>query len=247
MAFRRKRPRVVWLPPDRLNRLGVAPAAVSSSTQPGVGQLAINITGPLGTPAVEVVPIVLDKTPELALTAGVQSLADVTQSSYRLRRIVGKIFVSMTQEPGDGPPQPRIGLLNVGLIILRINEEDSQPLQNAAQYDSTSYGNYSDPWIWRRSWILSNELNVRPPGANASGFQGVRSNIDCGSVSDGPHVDAKTARIVGPEERLFLVATTLSLDSDAAGQVSQVCQIVFDLRVLGSMKANVGNRRNASR
>lgn len=247
MAYR-KRPRVVWLPPDRLNRLGVAPAAVSTSTNSGIGLVQIDVLGPLGSPTTsEVVPVVLDKVPELALTAGVQSLADVTQSSYRLRRIVGKLFLSIAQDPTLGTPVPRVALVTVGFIILRINEEDSQPLQNAAQYDAQSYGNNPDPWIWRRSWVLQNLEAPRVAGDAVNNFSGHRSTVDAGSVSDGPHIDCKTARIVGPEERLFMVTTAASLDPEAGEQVSTVVNNLFDLRTLGSMKSNVGNRRNASR
>lgn len=253
MARGRKRPRVVWLPADRLNRLGIAPAAVGTSTQQSVGIISTVVTSPAGQTTTEVVPLVLDKVPELALTTGTQSLADVTQSGYRLRRVVGKIWGSIRQDPTNGPDAivPKSCILTVGLIVLRINEEDSQPLQNAAQYDAVAYGNLSDPWIWRRSWLLINQpaIDNSPAGAPVRNFDGLTSTSKGGSALDGPHIDAKTARVIGPEERLFMVVTTSALpDTDVQEPpASETVTVLWDLRVLGSMRSNLGNRRNASR
>lgn len=253
MARGRKRPRVVWLPADRLNRLGIAPAAVGTSTQQSIGIVSTVVTSPAGNTVTKVVPLVLDKVPELALTAGVQSLADITQSGYRLRRVVGKIWGSIRQDPqnGAGAIVPKSCILTVGLIVLRINEEDSQPLQNAAQYDAAAYGNLSDPWIWRRSWCLINQPAMDNAAANsaARNFDGLTSTSKGGSALDGPHVDAKTARIIGPEERLFMVITTSALpDTDVQEpEASEAVTVLWDLRILGSMRSNLGNRRNASR
>lgn len=244
---RRKRPRVVWLPPDRGNRVGVAPANTTSSTTSALLIVQTEFQGQIGDVRSTVTPIVLDEAPEDGLLLGTQSLADVTQSGYRLRRIVGKIFGSQRQASNGGNPAPTIGVLTVGFIVLRVNEEDSQPLQNAAQYNAASYGNNTDPWIWRRSWVLQNQEAVPDLASPAREFSGFRSTIDAGSVADGPHIDAKTARIIGPEERLFMVTTTTSLDGGAEPEIEAPVTIIADLRVLGSMRANVGNRRNASR
>lgn len=245
----RRKPRVVWLPVDRLNRLG-EPAAVATSTASSIGIIQINATGPIGTPNTVIQPVVLDQTPELGLTAGVQSLADVTQSSYRLRRIVGKIWGCIQQDPTLGTPgdAPINVILTCGFIVLRVNEEDSQALQNAAQYDAQSYGNITDPWIWRRSWLLTNliEQAQTPSGDPARQFQGIQSSAFGGSVADGPHVDAKTARVIGPEERLHLVSTAVALDGNDP-QLGSTVTILTDLRVLASMRSSSGNRRNASR
>lgn len=248
MAFRKRRKaRVIWLPVDRANRIGVAPALTTSSTTSAIGIYATTVAGPLGNATTEVFPVVLDKTPEAALTAGTQSLADITQSSYRLRRIVGKLFVSIFQDAAQGPPQPIHSLTTIGFIILRINEEDSAPLQNAAQYDAANYGNISDPWIWRRSWILTNApaFAALAAGDPALAFSGAPASADFGSASDGPHIDAKTARVVGPEERLFMVVTNTALDGGE--QINSIVTVVSDLRILGSMRSSQGNRGNSSR
>lgn len=245
----RRKPRVVWLPPDRSNRLGIAPVNITTATQTGEGIIALAVGGPAGTTQTEVVAVVTDAAPDVVIAGGLGTLADVAQAAYRLRRIVGKIHAGMPQDPNQAAPQPTSCLLTCGFIVLRVNEEDQLPLQNPAQYDAMSFGNNPDPWIWRRTWHLINEPGVAnsPPAAlnNQFGF-GLVSTSHAGSVSDGPHVDAKTARVIGPEQRLFLVATTTSL-GDGEGQVEAIVTVLFDLRVLASMRSSQGNRRNASR
>jgi len=70
-----------------------------------------------------------------------------------------------------------------------------------------------------------------------------------GGNFDGPHVDQKTARIVGPEERLYLdvTATVLSQVSSTTNEVPFTLACITDLRILGTLRTNAGNRRNASR
>lgn len=249
MASIRRKPKVVWLPNDRNNRLGVAPAAAASGTVSATGIIQTTTTGPIGTSVTEVVPIVGDASQNLGLSGStVESLADVTQSAYRLRRVVGKIFVSMVQDAAQVPPQPIHCIVTCGFIILRTNPVDSLPLLNATAYDAQSLDNIRDPWIWRRSWMLMNQpaFDALAPGSVEQFFNGQRNNqVGQASAFDGPHVDAKTARIVSDEERLFLVHTTTALSGSE--QVSSIVQTVFDLRILASMRSSQGNRRNASR
>lgn len=68
-----------------------------------------------------------------------------------------------------------------------------------------------------------------------------------GSLYTGPHVDQKTARVVGPEERLFLDVTATVLFDGAGAATTTGFLIHSNLRVLGSMRTQLGNRRNASR
>lgn len=247
--MRRKKPRVVWLPQDRDNRLGVAPLSASTGTDNAFGISQNQVSGPIGATVTEVFPVVGDAPSNLGFAGSpVESLADVTQSAYRLRRIVGKIFAFTRQDLNlavDTLPQSQI--VTAGFIVLRVNPVDGLPLQNAANYTAVSLDNNADPWIWRRSWVLTN-VTAFDGLASASGqleFRGERSNILAGSALDGPHVDAKTARIISTEERLCLVITRMALGGDAQGLMSST--VIWDLRVLGSMRSSQGNRRNASR
>lgn len=171
------------------------------------------------------------------------SLADITQSSYRLRRIVGKIFVSLQQL--DDPNVQSSVIVTAGLIVLRVGD-DALPLDtNLNHYSPQRQDSASDPWIWRRTWMLSNTFRATSPASFFGGAFWPPTNADYGSVADGPHVDQKTARIISAEERLFLVVGTTSFDGTSGFTLD--LRVVTDLRVLASLRSNAGNRRNASR
>lgn len=248
MARRTKRPTVVWLPNDRQNRLGVAPSPAAAGTDSAILIAALGIpaiTGPVG---VVVLPVVLDE-PQ-GLTLAQTSLADVEGSAYRLRRIVGKIFIQPAQRAVIGINDASAFVVTAGFIILRTDDVGNPlSLLTPTSYDPQSLDNIRDPWIWRRTWFLSNldgraARNVINPDERTSAF--AQDTLAGPGAIDGPHVDAKTARIVSDEERLFLVVSAVSLDGTAQG-LDQLALIIADLRVLVSMRKQSGNRRNASR
>jgi len=243
---RRRAPRVVWLPPTNSHSLG--------SGSSGYQIFGVDVGGPIGEFSVGEIPLTIDAQSDPLDPA--TSLADVENAGYRLRRIVGKIFVSMVQN-GDPAVQeliPRVLAVTAGIIVRRTEETTGQSLvQQSGQFlelaAPSEIRNYGDPWIWRRTWLLYN--NAFDIGDNISwNDQGPTNNYTFGSggVMDGPHVDAKTARIVGPEERLFLdvSATILSPPVQGGQEIAQVLCLT-DLRILATMRNNVGNRRNASR
>lgn len=238
--MRRKSPRVVWLPPDRFNCLG-ATGGATSLLQNGIKRIVFGVPGGTGSSHTEVIPIVADAQVDLAILTG-DSLADITNSAYRLRRIVGKVFCGMQQTENSTTTQV---IVTAGLIVLRARQDGTGqivPLNpTTEEYSTQMLQNWSDPWIWRRSWVFSNL-----PRTFASGTESyAETNQGYGSVLDGPHVDAKTARIVGPEERLFFVITGSSDGGDPQETLTVRCYL--DLRVLASMRTSQGNRRNASR
>lgn len=246
MAFRRKRkPKVVWLPPAAENRFDLANPAVSSQAS-GSGVIALTGTLSLYQKITGFSPLVSDIDAIAFQTSGLptESLADIYSSGYRLRRIVGKIYVSTTQSSVAVGNVPEY-LVTVGLIVLRV-DDTGQPLSAATPetYDPQVINSWADPWIWRRTWMLSDFAE-----ATALGYTlWPENNAQYGSVMDGPHVDAKTARVLGREERLFLVASMMPTRGVAGGGAGDAeIRINWDLRFVGSLRQNVGNRRNASR
>lgn len=241
-----RRPRVVWLPVDRSNRLGVSGDA-SVGTQTALFGASTAVPTGLGESHTEVFAVVADNPTDIALTGGINTLSDVEQSSYRLRRIVGKLWCGLAQQAGDEFVNDLVA--TAGFIILRVGP-NGQPLAtlNAAgafeSYNAQAIDQVMDPWIWRRSWRLGNipQASVAPGAVIYP-----ESNATLGSAPDGPHIDQKTARIVGAEERLFLVLSLTVSDGPLQTQVQQAVRWVGDFRVLASMRSNVGNRRNASR
>lgn len=246
MASRlKRRPKVVWLPLSSENRVGNTGGPAISPLASVIYQSSssLGFPGLIGKTTI-VDPVVLDQ--GLPVFDANSSLADLESSSYRLRRIVGKLFVLAGQDSDVN--QYIGGIVTAGFIVLRVRA-GGVPLDAPFDYDVQALGNTMDPWIWRRSWYLSNNANISGAAQPTSIPFGPEINTNYGSVADGPHIDAKTARVVGPEERLFLVitaATVLTGNSQVADILSP-CTVFGDFRVLGSMRTNSGNRRNASR
>lgn len=233
MARRTKRPKVVWLP--NTNAFSIDAATTNTSVY---GTVQHDLTAQnAGEFIISTQSVVIDGDGLDPLGADT-TLADVESSSYRLRRIVGKVWCGYLQEAANTPPSV---ICTAGFIILR-TDNSGVPIGLQGNYYPGDIRQSMDPWIWRRSWLLSNTL-----ATNVNFFQSALGcNTINGSVSDGPHVDQKTARIVGPEERLFLVLSTTAAvpgGDQAAGNI----RYFWDLRVLASMRSNAGNRRNASR
>lgn len=247
-SSRRRRPKVVWLPPDLTNRLNVAPAVANN---PGdSGTLILTFTAPaLGTtPSTETFPVVKDAGGGQDPTVADTTLADLTSSGYRLRRIVGKVNVSIAQDVAAVAADPTLYLVTLGFIILKTQGDGSSgPLLGAGdpRYSPSSIRGISDPWIWRRSWQLADRAGA---AVLSRQLTAPISNMEYGGGNlDGPHIDAKTARTVGPDERLFGVITAEGLDGNGQAPNPGFGLLIGDLRVLATVTSNTGNRRNASR
>jgi len=236
----KKRPRVVWLPPTNANSID------SVTIQSGIQAFRVDVSGAVSSATGEI-PLTIDSDDDPQ--AVTNSLSDVENSGYRLRRVVGKIWVRA--DPSELAVVEFI-VVTAGIIVRRSEQSTGQSLAlltglepMLSTNDTTAYG---DPWVWRRSWLLHNNS---APGAIQLAIPGPETNygVNCGSALDGPHVDQKTARVVSSEERLFLDVTVRTNNTGAVDQDENVLStlIVTDLRVLASMRMSSGNRRNASR
>lgn len=155
------------------------------------------------------------------------------------------IFVARADNPDDGVP---IGVAATGNTI---------PAYTTLARDTTR-----EPWIWRRSWILGwstilNQFNLGRQiqlGANAAqvlagyNVSGVRnsgpgssfpeSNALHGSALDGPHIDAKTARRIGQDDRLYIAFSTQSYPEgqQSLENAEKYVRFGVDLRFLGQLR-----------
>lgn len=249
---RRSKPRVVWLPQTNANSIG-------TGTQ--VYQIDVmSLGGATGSATTSEIPLVLDSQ-QSAVSVTDSSLADIESSGYRLRRIVGKIFVEVAQTaPGlaAAVTSPTSVIVTAGIIVRRAETTTGQSYASQISQDEINTGfieNTGDPWVWRRSWTLGNNnaaqlLEANPAGTAVSRQLFPTTNFTnlAGGIADGPHVDQKTARIVSAEERLFLdVTCTILGESTDPGATNLTIAYWTDLRVLGSLRSSSGNRRNASR
>lgn len=237
---RKTRPKVVWLPNTNANSIG---ADTHSTAQ----AMVVAPSGVLGDFAVGEIPIVIDNI-DSPLAAGNVSLADIFDSGYRLRRLVGKVWISCQQLAAATPATV---LVTAGFIIRRSNPDTGISLAlTAADANQLSPGDIdgsSDPWIWRRSWIVHNILSTAAVTGEFVGAPTNNFSPGCGSAVDGPHVDVKTGRIVTQDERLFLDVSALILRNPGDGQTAVNIDVIADIRALASMRTSVGNRKNASR
>jgi len=242
MARIRRRPAVVWLPN----------AGEPLISDDGTLVTFVHDVGPgAAGRVVSVHKLTSDQPAETSLVdGGFPTLSDFEGSAYRLRRIVGKCFTSCAQsEPAGSGITPVVFYLTAGFIVLRVDPLTGEPANEAqadAFYNPQNFGSERDPWIWRRTWLISNNNDAIGSSLAASY---PTSNVEYGSVADGPHIDAKTARRVSDEERLFFVAASQGVESFGTGQPNNTAAVrwFLDYRLLASMLKNSGNRRNASR
>lgn len=251
---RTRKPRVVWLPCT--NSQSAATDLTSSWSIASVPIAAAD--GGSGDPASLIeVPIVQDGIQSDPLGAN-SSLADIENSGYRLRRIVGKLYVFIAQTQ-DAFAEDLWGV-TAGFMVRKVDPATGGSLATAASattnfdlIDPSNIRNNGDPWIWQRSWMLSNYftgLPLTPARDDTLAFMfhsGAGANYGRhypGGNAEGPHVDQKTARIVGPEERLFLNVAAQPIITDG---IDTSLVIIYNFRVLASMRSNIGNRRNATR
>lgn len=255
---RRNKPRVVWLPQTDANSIGAAGQDSSLVYQ----LFTVSVAGASGQTVTQEIPLVLDAQQDIGNADS--SLSDIESSGYRLRRVVGKIFVQAAQSSRVTPTfGPQSVLVTAGIIVRLANTttgESMAKLVGGADFNPALIENTGDPWVWRRTWIVGNENqgdNLENLGTTGTITLRIPTNpvptsnylLLAGGVSDGPHVDQKTARIIGPEHRLFLDVSSTVL-GEAASQPDTLpltIAVFTDLRVLGSLRTSVGNRRNASR
>lgn len=159
-----------------------------------------------------------------------------------LERIVGKLFLgNALQDSGSPPTAVNSVLIGAGFFVARANDADSgggvnTPIGSATVAERNP--NYSplhldairEPWLWRRTWVLGGDLSL---GAGLSGNP--LTNSSYGSVLDGPHIDAKSVRRIGQDERLWFAVSTASLTTNET-QTSGVVQGYLDYRILGALR-----------
>jgi len=232
---RRRRSRYTWFP--------IVPTFVGESTTGVAWYNTATIISPdqgstLGPPVA--IPVLSDQDIQVSqATQDPISLRDrVEGKDYAIERIVGKIWASVSQEVAEDPGHyvAMATLFCAALAVLPV-DDDGNPDISSSDYDPLEANNTMQPWIWRRTWTLYNNLAV-PVEPQA---QGPRSIGEYGSVMDGGHLDAKSARRVRREQRLFVIFQATTLQNAVNGgdpnqPRSTTLSYGYDLRVLGAMR-----------
>jgi len=223
-----------------------------------------------GTDVVQEFPLTFDVSQDQQLAAAaadptvILSLSDLQNESWRIRRLVGKLHASFLTEDGQATAlsAPPAVIFGAGLMVNKVGENGLPPATDSLSPLRQSAN--TDPWIWRRVWMLGqnyqgnrtiyagNIVVDEPRNAGtgqvdevaASRFPATTDHF--GSIQDGPHVDAKTNRIIGPDERLFLWLATCAYPGTETYESGAGVFGYFDYRMLGALMRST-NRRNASR
>lgn len=230
---------------------------------------------PNGDPTTYQFPLTFDQSQDEQLQNAIgggatPSLSDLQNESWRLRRCVGKFFASFLTEDTTlmNDSSPPAVLVGAGLMVNKVDPNGAPLVTNLTpqQWNVLSNQTITDPWIWRRVWLLGQNYQqwrslydgaISPGEPRNAGEGGVdevgctlfpQTTADFGSAEDGPHFDAKTNRIIGPDDRLFLWITTQAYpgDTNLPYEVGGGVFGYVDYRLLGSLMKST-NRRNASR
>lgn len=168
---------------------------------------------------------------------------------------------------------PKTIQIGAGFFVARQADEQAGggadlPIGAASQaelienYSPLSEDTVREPWIWHRTWILSTGRFSGNPNAGGNGFiwaanplvagtgfldfvplpGAPRTNIGQG-LMDGPHVDARSGRRVGGDERLWFAVAVRTLDfvldnsPNANAIATDAVKGVLQVRVLGFPRA----------
>lgn len=258
MRFRRRRkPAVVWLPNTgtKFNQEGAGAPNVSDNPSDTEFIVDVNNTAP---PQTISIPLVLDNPAETSDTGApldvIQKLGLNSQADwgYRLRRIVADYFCGAAPTNLQGTNLGGVAV-HMGIIVRRVQPIDGTPAVPVEDQDVNTLQNNRDPWIWRRSFALSEGTPRAGDNLTSQAIETFpQSNIGYGSPKYS-HIDQKTIRRIGPEERLFMTITFFKIPYDEALSGAPIdnnwrCYFMMSYRVLAQrVSPMMGNRRNATR
>lgn len=248
--YRKRRNRGTWLPTLGTTR---------SEDDTYLWGFGTTLTVPSGANSTDIntviIPITADNPTYQGDNVGQSTtMAEAIGNEYFLDRIVGKCFLQYSPAL-DGTGQVVGGpiICAAGFFVARA--DDSNPLLPVgANTQAEVRDNYSpldvdtcrEPWIWRRAWVLGTAGSARTAGGialNPGGWDVAAfpsSNALCGSVLDGPHVDAKTKRRVGQDDRLFMALSCsfspFWTDENQTPTTAGVVNMWFDYRLHGALR-----------
>lgn len=251
--FKRRRARVAWLP-----TFGVGDGSeIDGARSPGIEGTLLNSSGTTQDVVWDAFPLTYDAgvDPEFFGPGAGLTLRDIMQGNeWGLRRIVGKIFISAQGQGGATPALNPAILAAFGFIVSKASD-DGSPSTDFDLVNPLAVESMNDPWIWRRTWMLSPYGGPVVQGGTESYGPGLlgypTTTSGYGSVADGPHIDSQVNRRIHTEERLMGVIAFRNyapLQDESIAIPPTRIQYHLDYRLLGTLRASqIGNRGNASR
>lgn len=198
-----------------------------------------------GSVQTDVIPLIPDEPSEVPAQG--DHLVDYIGTSWFIKRLVGKLHLAYGQHggaaaiPGNFLIPPAV-IVTAGFFVARVDaSETSVPIGDNnnlnSDYSPLALATQREPWIWRRSWCLGNNIATVTGGiAPPLGMFYPATNASR-SVLDGPHIDAKTARRSQNDERLWFAISTWMIPTQGV-QVENTGTLLYtlDLRVLGGIR-----------
>lgn len=173
------------------------------------------------------------------------SLRDFVEGQeYILKRIVGSLEVfTESNQSASLPWTPaafwRYVKVSAGFYVARAGDTDqSLPDLTLDETDPSITTNSQDPWIWRRTWILSNPANLETVATGVEVFDDLYSNRKLSDLR-GPMVDTrKSNRRIRREQRVWFSLAAAGWDGvrgsvTGSGQPSILANL--DIRIFGKM------------
>lgn len=245
---RKRRTKYTWFPvngrSDVIDLIGTYPGAAFRLLPGNTNQNAVDPNNQTTL----YFPICPDFTAEQgagALTSNNQLRDIVEGQAWLLKRLVGKIHLSVTAlaSPTNFATEWQQLLVTAGFFVARAFDEAPAQLDlNVQEYDPQQKDNVMNPWIWRRTWLLRN-----PGDSNAAG-QGLginypTSTMEMGNIAEGGHIDSKVSRRITREHRLWFVLQVMGGDPNrlsvtGSSTVQPQVRGFLDVRVLGAMRRN---------
>lgn len=245
MVRRRRQRKFTWMP--GIGSVGSNAAVDNSVIFLNSLTVAPNPAASVGTRGGPItsffVPLIQDKPLEPQLQNEVAgSLNNVTGNEWFCERIVGDIFagVRLGIEQDGGP---RTVAFTVGIFVARADnvtgnlpvgalQNTSANSETALSYAPLALNTIREPWMFRRTWVL---------GRSFDGTDGLAQNPSVNSfystMHNGPHIDVKSVRRIGNDERLWLVTNTQDWSINGPNPTEPgLVDVAIDVRVLGALR-----------
>jgi len=255
---RKRRNRGMWLP---VRGQFVGPDPETSNISSGF-EISLTVPGPAAVPNVvtQIIPLTTDIPIDDDEIQGnsIRSMADIVGHDYFLKRIVGKLIVGrrnlgVANQFDQYPDCFEATVFGAGICVARANDSASgggadtptasaTPAERNDNYSPLEADTIRNPWIWRRTWVLGTQGLAYTALCDPTAFRPAESAFPCstalyGSVQDGPHIDAKTKRVVRHKDRLWLCLSAWSLSAGGAQPSADEAFLFgyFDYRLFGSL------------
>lgn len=232
---RRHKRRATWFP-----ILGFdtgAAAALGAQSTVDVRSTSVSNDGSENALFIPIIPDVTVPPEQLQTPLGdagvVTTLRDFVEGqTCIIERVVGNIQHELVPSIEKGSEE-RIIVCSAIAVIPTADDGSGNPAVSAPELDPLRADNSSQPWLWRRVWILGDEprMELTIP---AAGTRLPQNNL-FGSVAEGSKIDTKgTRRAIRREQRLFLIHSFLNAFPSAEGE-ARVINSFADLRVIGRL------------